>query len=182
MSFIDNEKVSELIDFRMNYYHIFTNQFRNKILLFRKGFSFFRLILFKCQKLLHMNRSHHQKYSIKYGSQWVSVTENFVKYLVAQERQLLKRFKFTIIPDESFVQTVLYNSPFKKNIFKGLEPNETDFGNYNLREIDFKRGNPWIWKEIDLEYLLASNKFFARKFSSSEYNVVNKLLEHLKIK
>ena len=33
-----------------------------------------------------------------------------------------------------------------------------------MREIDWKRGNPYIWQISDLEYLKTSPKLFVRKF------------------
>lgn len=90
------------------------------------------------------------------GSQWVSLTNEAVKYILDQRNLITKVFKGTLIPDELFVQTLLYSSPdFKKTI--------TD---NNLRYIDWQRGVPYVFSETDKQELkdAANNWLIARKY------------------
>lgn len=34
----------------------------------------------------------------------------------------------------------------------------------NLRYVDFKRGKPYVWRELDKDELLSAQGLFARKF------------------
>lgn len=70
-----------------------------------------------------------------------------------------------------FVQTLLWNSPFKDRIYSTKDEFEGC-----MRLIDWNRGDPWIWKDEDLETLIKSDRMFARKFSSK---VDRKIIDHL---
>lgn len=77
-----------------------------------------------------------------------------------------------------FVQTILWQSPFRKNLYKT---------NYIfsscLCEIDWERGKPYTWGiqreniNKDIQILKNSPKLFARKFSSQNMDFINKILE-----
>ena len=51
---------------------------------------------------------------------------------------------------------------FKENVYK--EPSNNFNGDACMRYIDWERGNPYVFKEEDLERLLKSRMLFARKF------------------
>ena len=110
----------------------------------------------------------------KKGANWCSVTEDFVKYLISKEKFILKRFKYTMCGDEIFLQTILWNSPFKENIYRFNDEYRS-----NLREVDWKRGNPYVWgsSSEDFELLKNSDKLFARKFSNQFPDIINKIKE-----
>ena len=127
--------------------------------------SLLRLIL---QKLLHFRRKH--EVGFQKGSQWFSITNDFCQYLLKEKAFVLKRFKYTLCPDEIFIQTVLWNSPFRKNIYR---PEDEAAG--NMRLIDWHRGGPYVWKKRDYDELVQSDKLFARKFSSDQMELVNHL-------
>ena len=82
----------------------------------------------------------------------------------------MKRMKYTLCPDEIFVQTVAWNSPFKNHLFN---LNDENMG--NMRLIDWKRGNPYVWDQDDLTELERSEKLFARKFSSRNAAIVHEI-------
>ncbi len=76
--------------------------------------------------------------------------------------------------DEIFLQTILWNSPFKENIYRFNDEYRS-----NLREVDWKRGNPYVWgsSSEDFELLKNSDKLFARKFSNQFPDIINKIKE-----
>ena len=81
--------------------------------------------------------------------------------------------------DEVFIPTLIYNSPFKNSIYK------SDSNEYMscMREIDWNRGTPYVWRNDDFDYLINSDKLFARKFSSKSLEcigIIKKLYRHLK--
>ena len=121
------------------------------------------------QKMVHFNRK--QEVEFRKGSQWFSITHNFCLYLLEKKPFVLQRFRYTLCPDEIFVQTLLWNSSFKKNIYN-IEDNNIG----SMRLIDWNRGDPYTWKIQDYTELVNSNKLFARKFSSQEEELI-KLIE-----
>lgn len=120
------------------------------------------------QKIVRFRRK--QEVEFRKGSQWFSITHNLCQYLIEKKPFVLRRFKYTLCPDEIFVQTILWNSPFKENIYKA---NEEDAG--NMRLTDWNRGNPYTWKLQDYNELIASDKLFARKFSSKEKELIKQI-------
>ena len=95
------------------------------------------------------------------GSQWVSVSGKFCRYLLGQKDWILRRFRNVPAADEIFIQTIIYNSSFKDKIWKGGKNEST-----NMRAIDWARGNPYVWDKSDLPELIDSNMWFARKFTA----------------
>lgn len=121
------------------------------------------------QKMVHFHRK--QEVEFRKGSQWFSITHNFCLYLLEKKPFVLQRFRYTLCPDEIFVQTLLWNSPFKKNIYN-IEDNNIG----SMRLIDWNRGDPYTWKMQDYTELTNSDKLFARKFCSQEEELI-KLIE-----
>lgn len=121
------------------------------------------------QKIIHFQRK--QEVEFRKGSQWFSITHDFCLHLIEKKPFVLQRFKHTLCPDEIFIQTILWNSPFKSNIY-----NSDDNNTGSMRLIDWNRGNPYIWKMQDYNELIGSDKLFARKFSSKEEELI-KLME-----
>lgn len=76
------------------------------------------------------------------------------------------------MPDYIYFQTILFNSPYLKNII-----------NDNLRYIDwtYRRGSrPSYLDMSDYNKLITSNKIFARKFNENSQVLINKLYEIIK--
>jgi len=94
------------------------------------------------------------------GSQWFSLNYDCVKYImefIEQNKRFVAYYKRTIIPDESFFQTILFNNQ-KLNIC-----------NDNYRYISWKSSrvkSPEIIGINDLKKLKKSKEHFARKFDS----------------
>ena len=118
----------------------------------------------------------HYPFSLYKGSQWVSLSQGFLSWLIAREKTILKVFKYTFIPDERFIQSFFMASPFADTLYRpGAEEYEQC-----MREIDWQRGSPYTWKEEDYEFLVNSERWFARKFSSSNPGFLDRLLENIK--
>ena len=120
------------------------------------------------QKLIRFHRK--QEVEFKKGPNWFSITQGFCQHLIEKKSFVLQRFKYTLCPDEIFLQTILWNSPFKENIYKA---NEDDAR--NMRLIDWNRGNPYTWQSQDYNELIASDRLFARKFSSKEKELIEQI-------
>ncbi|RYE13665.1 MAG: glycosyl transferase [Sphingobacteriaceae bacterium] len=94
-------------------------------------------------------------------SQWFTITSEHMHYILQflQNNPVVSRFfKFTWGADELVFQTILYNSPYQK-----------DMVNNNLRLIDWSDGgvSPKTFTIADASALMTSDKLYARKFGSN---------------
>lgn len=125
--------------------HILTTPVRN-----------FFLIL---QKMTGVNRLRGKDIEIKKGSQWFSITEECCRYVLDHESDIHRLFHHTLCPDELFLQTIVWDSPFREALYNTDNPH---LG--SMRAIDWERGNPYVWQKTDMDYLKGSPYLFARKF------------------
>lgn len=78
--------------------------------------------------------------------------------------------RFTLCAGEFFIATELTNSFFKFKIFYCDRLLKCDFG---------KVSSPRIYRTEDYEGLINSGCLFARKFSSEDLTVVDKIMKHI---
>jgi len=92
------------------------------------------------------------------GSQWMILSRSFCEFVAnpANVWRYVIFFRNTYVPDETFYQTILMNSPWRDRVIQE-----------NLRFIDWGTGpeRPRILRADDWGRLRASNALFARKFS-----------------
>lgn len=193
----DNPEISR----RTKYYHFLQNYRRRYRQKWKNSFfTFFERILLVMQIILHINRVKNLDWQIKYGSNWVSITDKLVKIILDNNDKIANVFSCTNCADELFIQTIAYNFGFEERIYRP-EQNQAA----NVRFIDWdrgKNGNPYTFKlediyilfpevvdgKNDIEMLLSNfgreNKnLFARKFSESiDKKVINEVLMHLENK
>ena len=180
-SFFKENEGKEFIDFwldkknendlnkKINRYHFFTKQLKNKGKLSHNLTAPIRNIALGIQKCINYKRT--SKLTFKKGSQWVNITHNFCAFLIKNKSKIIKRYKFTLCPDEIFVQTACWNSLFKERVYNKEE---------SIRQIDWQRGSPYIWKNRDFPELANSTHLFARKFSSKQMEIVLKICKTYK--
>jgi len=104
------------------------------------------------------------------GSQWVILTREFCRYVSSWRNTWRYRlfFRNTYVPDEAFFQTVIMNSPLRGTVAQD-----------NRRFIDWWSGpeRPRILRSEDIDRVLASDAWFARKFDEAVDGVVLRQLE-----
>jgi hypothetical protein len=127
-------------------------------------------LAYNVQRRLNFQREYSKDFPTLYGgTTWWSLSSDCLTYVLAYIKKnplFLKRFKYTFCSEELFFQTVIMNSPFKKNVV-----------NDSKRFIVWERkhGNcPANLDLSDLDALSQSDKIFARRF---EYPVSEPLLE-----
>lgn len=106
----------------------------------------------------------HRRYSSKLpalyaGSQWWSLSSamcNYVLHYLQEHPEFMARFRFSQIPDELFIQTIVMNSPFSKDAL-----------NQNLRFINFAgaTSSPHPLTMANLEDIAKEDILIARKFT-----------------
>lgn len=179
--FVGFEKESQQslkgLDNKTRYFYILQNHFRCSNIFEKIIVRLIQKSSLSLQKVFRVRRKY--KLELKKGPNWVSITDEFCKYLVKHKAEILQMFNHTFCPDEIFLQTVLWNSPYKNNIY-----DYKDEYHSCLRYIDWKRGKPYTWKEKDIDELMNDNNkcFFARKFSSHDKALVNKITMSIKNK
>lgn len=160
--FVSKPPVKDYIYKRYSLYHFF--------LKYVRGDGFFRKALLGVigeklsviiQELFRIDRQSDIRSTLSYGSNWSSVTHELACYAVSRIDEITKRTRHTFAPDECVLQTLVYSSDFKDNLYC-MEYND----NYeaNQRYIDWERGNPYIWRMEDYHELMNSGFLFARKF------------------
>lgn len=119
----------------------------------------------------------------RFASQWFSITDSLANYIISKREWLEKVFKHTSTCDEIFLATLVYNSPFKDNLFIS-EPVETqkEINMADMRFIDWTRGNsirhPWVFTKSDYKILMNSNLLWARKFDENIDSDIIKMIEN----
>ena len=162
----DKLKNDPEISRRAKYYHFLQNYRRRFSQKWKNDFfTFLERVSLVFQILFRVNRVKDLDWEIKYGSNWVSITNDLVTEILKQREKITKVFSCTNCADELFVQTVAYNCGFKDKLYiseNGMAE--------NARFIDWargKNGNPYTFHKSDKNILLENKNLFARKFSET---------------
>ncbi len=151
--YVTLETLETAVD-RVKYYHFFRKKRNtiNKILAW---------IALKIEKFLGVNRLKNTDIKVYKGSNWFSITGELAEYIVDNQKEYEKMFKYSFCCDEIFIQTIVQNSSFKNNLFM---PVSNDDYYACARFIDWKRGNPYVFRKEDFDMIKSSPCMFARKF------------------
>lgn len=121
------------------------------------------------QRRLKIRRNRNVKFYG--GANWFSITDAFAGYVLSSWPHYKKYFYFTQNSDEIFLQTILMNSEFSKNIHR-----TDDLSKLNSRCVDWSRGNPYTFGMEDFDFLMNSECMFARKFDEEmDSKIVNEI-------
>lgn len=98
------------------------------------------------------------------GANWFSITHKLAVEYCFYHKKILKLVKWTLSSDEYCLQTFyrtlsgggysLYAQTLYSNDYRAV-----------VREIDWVRGKPYVWRSSDFDYLMHSDRMFARKFN-----------------
>lgn len=165
---------------RIRFYSFFQGFSKHRNYFVRLAYALFNAISIHLQMLFHFDRNRKLKQSLAFGANWFSITNDLANYVVSQEQWVQKHFRFTRCADELFLQMLVYNSGFYKQVYHSYAEDNFN-GDPILRKIDWQRGNPYIYKIEDLNELLDNNFLFARKFNSDvDFNVVDSICKAIK--
>lgn len=154
--------------FKINRFHFFVRHYRSNKPFIEKTAQLLWHILLKLQVILHIQK-RGPKVRIK-ANNWVSLTPSAVRYILEEKKQTLKEFRYSFCGDEFFVPYLLAKLPDR---FQMLDEKKLLFN-------DFEGSTPRVITEKDFDFLIESDYLFARKFSSTEMNVVSSIVNHLK--
>lgn len=159
------------VERKVNRFHLFPQDFRLSpgILPFMK-----RLIRFFALKMQYIfGYQRNADTNFKKGTQWVSLTDDFIRYIISKKKEVLKIYRNTFCSDEIFIQTLCWNSSFKNKIFN--YDNESEGC---MRMIGWRDGVLYDWENKDYDVLIQSKYLFARKFNSENLELVDRILHH----
>ena len=157
---------------KVNYWHLFPMDFKNRSSLKRA----LRAVFIRIQTALHITRN--RKETFRKGTQWVSVTDAFARYLVGAYPWIRKTFTHTFCPDEIYKQTLCWGLPhFRQRVY-----DLTDEGHGCVRAVGWREdadGNWQLkdWSAADYEELAASDALFARKFNGTDMDFIGRIVE-----
>lgn len=125
------------------------------------------------EKMVNYKRKYPKGFSPYFGSQWWGLPRFAIEHILKiseKRKDFLKFHKRVFCSDELYIQTIIGNSPYKKQIT-----------NQPFRYIDWenaeKNGSPKIMRIDDFEILKNSEHLFARKF---DVNLDNKIINKIK--
>lgn len=171
IGFTDFNNISDSNLERVKYYHLFNNNLRSSSEFKRKLSNKIYYNLLRIEKILKINRLKNKNLIIRKGPNWFSITDELVRYVISQEKLIKKVFRYSYCADEVFLQTLVYNSKFKDNVYRNYKLDNENA----MRLIDWIRGEPYVFKEEDFELIKNSKMMFARKFSSQDIEIVEKI-------
>ena len=151
---------------RMQYWHLFPGHFSKK----RNGYGLIRALFLRFQMVFRIRRNRDVDF--KKGTQFVSITDSFAKYVLGRRAWVRKTFTHTFVPDESVFQTLGWMPEFRDSLFN----TESDSLGC-MRAICWREGARDIdWAEGDFDYLAASPSFFGRRFNNSDSAFLQKII------
>ena len=184
--FFEQNKGYEFIGFdnaqnyseRIAYYYWFTKIGKpNKRLDYLK--IRIRNMVIGIQKKISFSRIKDTNLVIKKGLAYWSITDECANYILNNDKLIKKLFKYSFCGDEVFVQTLVYNSNFKKHIFS--YDNEFKgclcFTTWD-ESIGEREGHCFL--SGDYKNIAASECLFALKFDGSDgIELINKIKSEL---
>lgn len=136
--------------------------------------------------LKFLNKIRYKRYRnnfiVSYGSEWVSVTGDFVKCILEHKKWINKQFKYSHACDEVYKQCLAMNTEFKNKLFE--KPRNQDTISFNMRLIDWSLGgaHPKTFSINDLNELMNSEGLFARKFDENiDKEIVDEIYNKIKL-
>ncbi|MBR5282461.1 MAG: glycosyl transferase [Alistipes sp.] len=156
-------------------FHLFPQKFtKQRIYTFS---SIVRALFAKLQLVVGVIRNGD--IDLTRGTNWSSVTNDFVAFLLSQRQQIYKRFHHTFCADEIYKHTLCWNSDFRDKVYD-LKTESLGC----MREIN------WVITETDsflpsftmndYRRLKESKCLFARKFDGKNINIAERIIKELK--
>lgn len=131
--------------------------------------------------LKKLNIKRKAPFKIYAGTQWFALTNKCVQYIletVNKDKRYEKFFKYTLVPDEAFLQTIIGNSPFIERTAASLT--------YTDWEVE---SPPATIEDRHVEFLKTTIEFndeygqrfpyFARKFNDDSEKILERIKREL---
>lgn len=150
----------------LKYYYFFQNmKYRKSI--WRWAYRLCNHCSLFFQKALRIDRTKKHPAIYRQGSNWFSITDGLAQYLLSEDVQdmLWRLMRWTRLPDEKFLQTIVCASPYREKLFLPDGGRDVE-ASWNGRMVNWKGGkSPDIYTMKDIGLLKDCRELFARKFS-----------------
>lgn len=131
----------------------------------KNSIYYLQRLLIRIQRFFRVDRLSNSQTIFCKGANWFSITYRFAQYILSREKWIYTTFKDTLCADEIFLQTLLYNSEFKNNLFYSkYDNNYVGCMRLILWDEDAEKAHPHQFDSSDVEILKESDRLFARKF------------------
>ncbi|MDO4692055.1 MAG: beta-1,6-N-acetylglucosaminyltransferase [Porphyromonadaceae bacterium] len=167
VGFYCGDDAESSIDRKVRRWHYFPKSFKGRGILYQAK-RVIRFVALRCQIVWGFRR--HQNIEFRKGTQWVSLTLSFVEYLVERKEEILRLYRFSFCADEIFIQTALWNSPYKANIY-----NLEDESRGCMRYVGWESNVLRDFTPRDLPKLKASDALWARKFNGQNMEFLRQI-------
>lgn len=167
-----NGNYEKEVDRKVRRVHLYPDRFRAGKGIIAYWYRSVRALGLRLQYLFGIRR--HRDIVFKKGTQWVSVTDEFVRYMLPKKDLVLHMYQHTFCSDEIFLQTLCWNSSFRLRVhcpaheFQGCQ-----------RMIGWQHGELIEWTSKDFDCLMTSNLLFARKFSARHSQLVERVVNQV---
>lgn len=132
------------------------------------------------QKLFHIKMKLNM--DVYQGSALFSITGECARYIESMKDKIYRCFRWTLAPDEVFIQSILMDSPYQMAI-AGIDRDISA----NSRLIDRTRpdgkNSPHIWRLFEFDYIINQPEeiCFARKFDERvDFEIAEKIYKTIK--
>ena len=141
----------------------------------RAYIAYYEKVLVAIQRMIKVDRLKNENFILAKGATWFSIRQDAVNYVLSKEKWIEKHFNHCKFADELFLQTVIWNSPYKHTLYRKTW--DDDYSSC-LRYIDWNRGRPYTFKMSDQKELDAvEGRLFARKFDEKiDANIIDYLV------
>lgn len=160
---------------KMCIYHLFPKYFSKESgnILIRIVRSFFSRF-----QLMFSDGVRNQDLPKVRGTNWCSITNEFVQYLLSKKDEIRRRFRYTFCADEIYKHIICFNSPFRDNLYDST--NEAKgcqrYCNWVITDDDSYLPSLTI---NDKDKIEETTVLFARKFDEEHLDIVEYVINYL---
>ncbi|MDR0542772.1 MAG: glycosyl transferase [Dysgonamonadaceae bacterium] len=156
------------INMKLQRYNFFMKTYFHPCSFVKRSSQLLWVAALKIQRILHISRYKNQSFTK--ASNWVSITDNCVDFLLSMKKEILKKYRFSMCGDEFFIPSTLESSSVKWDVLFCDK----------LLKVDIGKSKSHFYHLEDYEDLINSHCLFARKFGREDMAVVDKILDHIK--
>jgi hypothetical protein len=167
-----DESYRKDLEYKTRYYHFFVKSLNGTNHSFSHYWHYYlHALTVKVQQLFGVRRTY--PFELKKSLHFVSVSHDFVSYLLSKKDLIKKTFAHTLCGDEIFLQSVLWDSPYREKLYK-----RADNGPESMRKVLWINHIPHIWENGDFSDLVSSPELFAVKVTSHDTELLLRMAEH----
>ena len=134
-------------------YSFFLRGFTSRSTIRQKVSQFLWKGAIAIQRVLHIEANRGKTFYK--ASNWVSLTEDAVRYILSHKKRILKSYRYSFCGDEFFVPSELMSSPLRERVLS--------YEQYLLQKMG--RATTAAFPLTELEGMKSSDYLFARKFT-----------------